>query len=62
MYITVKIGKFQLAAANKNEYLMPPDEILLCKKGFRLQIGNYMWNKGVHKYTGIFKGWTNNGG
>ena len=56
MYITLKIGNFKFAIANKNEYLIPPDEILLCKKGFRIQIGNYVWNKGIHKYTGVFKG------
>ena len=56
MYITARIGKVSIAMATKDEYLFY-DEHKLCSKGFRLQIGNYMWNKGLYTYTGIDKGW-----
>jgi hypothetical protein len=54
MYITFKIGNFKFLAANKNEYLMPPDEKLLLKKGFRIQVKNYVWKNG--KYFNVSKG------
>ena len=49
MYLTFKIARFQFAAATKDEYLIPPDEVLLCKKGFRLSIGKYFFNCNKHE-------------
>jgi hypothetical protein len=43
MYITFRIAGIQLAAATKDEYLIPPDEVLLCKKGFRFSIGKHFF-------------------
>ena len=38
MYINLKLGKFKLSFANKDEYLIPQtQEFLKCKKGFRMQ-------------------------
>jgi hypothetical protein len=43
MYITLKIAQFKLSIATKDEYLTPFNEVLLCKKGFRFSIGNYVY-------------------
>ena len=56
MYITLRIGKVSIAMATKDEYCIAQD-ILLCKKGFRLQIGGWLWNERLYKYAGIDKGW-----
>ena len=44
MYLTFKIARFKFAAATKDEYLIPPDEVMLCKKGFRFSFGKHFFN------------------
>jgi hypothetical protein len=56
VYLTARIGKLSVAIATKDEYCIAQD-ILLCKKGFRLQIGGWLWNERLYKYAGIDKGW-----
>lgn len=56
MYIILKVGKLKLAGATKDEYCIATDT-LLCKKGFRLQAGNLLWNKGLFRYKDIIEGW-----
>ena len=56
MYLTARIGKLSIAIATKDEYCIAQD-ILLCKKGFRLQIGGWLWNERLYKYAGTKKGW-----
>ena len=56
MYLTARIGKLSIAIATKDERCIARDDIL-CKKGFRLQIGGWLWNERLYKYAGIDKGW-----
>jgi hypothetical protein len=51
MYIAARIGKLSIAMATKDEYVIQvTKEKLLCKKGFRLMLGKYIWNKGFYNY------------
>ena len=51
MYITLRIGKVSLAYATRDEYaIQVTKEHLRCAKGFRLKIGNYIWNKKLYNY------------
>ena len=55
MYLTFKIARFKFAAATKDEYLIPPDKVLLCKKGFRFSIGKHFFNCKVQGSSSSFK-------
>ena len=56
MYITLRIGKVSLAVATRDEYaIQVTKEQLYCAKGFRLKIGNYIWNKGFYNYLSTTK-------
>lgn len=62
MYLSFRIGKVSLAMATRDEYaIQVTKEKLYCAKGFRLKIGNYIWDKGLYNYLNTNKEKVNHG-